>query len=285
MFKLASTKFCNTLFSDEDYEVVGDLLKVAKDRQEQRMIPAPPDPMVQQLEEQRKQDLHEQQMQFAQDKHQLAVQQQQMLMQQKQQAFELQQMQELQRSQEEAEINRQRFEQETLESQRQFDEKQKFVQQQAIQKQQQQMPPVASQQQVNAQAQHQQRQNAIDSRKTASHTKEALRFDRFGNPIEEQSAVAPTLLGGAMGGGAAHFLFPTEETQSLRDRIKDLKSDKPYVHTQMGSKGKSQAILSGRLEKELLKRKAYRANAVRLLKGTGAGMLGGLLIHEALKDR
>jgi hypothetical protein len=285
MHKLASTKFCNTLFTEQDYAVVGGLLKEAKDRQEPHMIPAPPDPQTQQLEEQRKQDLHEQQIQFANDKHQMAMQQQQMMMQQKQQAFELQQLQEVQRSQEEAEINRQRFEQEVVESQRQFDEKQKFQQAQAVQKQQQQMPPMPSQHQVNAGAQHQQRQNAIDSRKTASHEKVAVRFDQYGRQIEEKSALPPTLLGGAMGGGAAHFLFPTEEVQSIRDQLKNIKTDVPHEYKQTGPKGSTKAIMGARTARERLLREAYRKNAVRLLKGTGIGLLGGLLTHEILKDR
>ncbi len=283
MYKLASTKYCNTLFSEQDYEVVGDLLKEAKDRQEQHMIPAPPDPMMQQLEEKRKQDLHEQQMRFSDDKHQMAMQQQQMIMGQKQQDFELKQQQEMQRQQEESEINRQRFEKETEENQRQFDEKQKFVQQQAIQKKQQEGPPVPSQGEVNAQAQHQQRQNLIDSRKTAS-----VRFDQYGNQIEESSPLAPTLLGGAMGGGAAHFLFPTEQAKKLRDTAKGIKDmNKRWDVKLQGSKGKgpTRANMGGKALKELLQRKAYRANAVRLLKGTSLGLVGGLAAHEILKDR
>jgi len=176
---LHSTRLSDALTSSGDFLALHVLLKQAEERQQ--MIPAPPNELSIQMDEQRKQDVHEQQLQFAQDKHQLDMMRQQMAMEQRQKAFELKQQHAMQQQQEDAVLNQQRFEQEMMENQRQFNMKHQLASQQQV-------PPSPEQpslDQANAQMQHQHRQNVLDNQKQAQD----IRFDEFGRPIPPQSAV------------------------------------------------------------------------------------------------
>lgn len=80
---------------------------------------------------------------------------------------------------------------------------------------------------------------------------------------EMESAVAPTVAGGILGGATAHSLYPTPETKGFR--------------------GRAAKLPQGKLQRKLLDQ-ALRSNAPRLARGAGLGLLGGYAVHRLMED-
>ena len=226
------------------------------------------------MNEQRNQEVHQQQLGFNEDKHQLEMERLNLQLQQAQQAFDLKQQQQAEKQQQQQE------------------------QQQAAQQEQQQMAAQqqAQTQQSQVQQQDTQRQN-IMAKAAAMYTDEL-------EPFSLSSGIPSAVLGTGMGGAAAHYMFPTDETKAYR-RIADAISPEELKRSLVASKQHGK-----KLPKELYKmvrdispegnkvrfkapahvRRAYfqnralQSNAGRLLKGTGLGLLAGILAHQAMKD-
>ena len=152
------------LYNSNGPSFLDGLLGAAVERQKLAEEMGGPNP----LDEQRKQDMHGQQLQFSDDKHQLDLQRMQMEMGHKQQGFDLQQLQAIQKQQEASAATA---------------EQQKTQQQMAQQQQAQGLS------QSDAQAQHQHRQNVLDARRQEEETKGAS----FGEKIAEQVLYVRTL--------------------------------------------------------------------------------------------
>ena len=128
----------------------------------------------------------------------------------------------------------------------------------------------------------------------------AEKYDMYGNPIPPGSQVLPTLLGGGMGAGAAHYMFPTIDTKKYRalarkidpevvaksvEAAKSYKGKIPQHLLQMvddvshgGKKVKFQA--PPHVARRYYLNRALQANAKRLLGGTVLGLLGGYGAHK-----
>lgn len=78
-----------------------------------------------------------------------------------------------------------------------------------------------------------------------------------------ESPVAPTIAGGVLGGAATHSLFPSTVTRTLRDA--------------------AAGMSRGREQRDILD-KALRANASRLVRGIGMGLLGGYGLHKLMEE-
>lgn len=101
--------------------------------------------------------------------------------------------------------------------------------------------------------------------------KTAETYDAYGNPVSQTSSpIIPMLLGGGLGGAAAHMI-PTEEAQGFRTQMEQ-------ITPEMAEKSQKQFKA-----RQLLKSKALQANARRLLAGLGMGALGGYLTHKYLE--
>lgn len=103
---------------------------------------------------------------------------------------------------------------------------------------------------------------------------------------EMESPVTPTLLGGGLGGVAAHSLFPTEATKAYRElsgAIQPGSADVGTVSdvTQGGKKVRFQAPAQAR--RRYFLDRALQSNARRLAKGIGLGLLGGYGVHRLLE--
>lgn len=224
----------------------------------------------QELEEQRKQDVHEQQLQFNEDKHELEMQQLALNLQQAQEAFNLKQEQQQQKAQEDAAAKREGA-----------------VQQQQAAAQQQ-------QDQQNAQ-QNQWRQNIM--------AKAAAFYNEQGERISFSGGIPSAALGAGMGGLATHYLFPGETAQKYRELAKAIpkeqvveslsaakrhagKMPKKMMETvsDIGVRGdKIRFKAPAHVRRRYFLNRALQSNAKRLLKGTGLGLLAGLAAHQIME--
>ena len=96
------------------------------------------------------------------------------------------------------------------------------------------------------------------------HRLKALKAVRKMRKVAEEftSPLAPMAMGGVLGGAAGH-MFPTAPAKLLREAAGKMVESPPQ-----------RALLD----------KALRSNAWRVAKGTGAGLLGGALLHGLLRD-
>ncbi len=229
-------------------------------------------------EEQRAQDLHDQQLQFNEDKHEMELQQLQLNLQQAQESFSLKQQQQSQREEDAATAKREGA----------------VAQQEAQQAQAQQ--EAQTQQQTQTQQQDVWRKNIM--------AKAAAFYDEEGQPISLSQGVPSALVGAGMGGGAAHYLFPHANTKKYREMSKaitpeqltesfaDTKKYKGKLPvekmktvsdvTRKGNKLKFNA--PAHIRKRYFGTRALQSNAGRLLKGTGLGLLAGLVAHSAMES-
>ena len=243
-----------------------------------------PDP----LENQRKQDLHKQQMQFNEDKHELDLEKLKQQLQQSQESFQVKQ------------------EQEQVKSQQQQEQQQGQQQEQAMQQQQEQ----AMQQQQQT-MQNQQYQQNIMAKAAAIYTDEL-------EPVSMTSAIPSMATGATLGGGAAHLVAPSTEAQYYRDLAKKITPSQvqksleetkkhgpkmwdelelgktknrklrdklmPLVKDTSVSGSKTRFRAPAHIRKRFLENRALQSNAKRVFGGTGLGLLAGLATHHAMKD-
>ena len=221
------------------------LVKAAERRKvsmQQPMMPMMPD---MEGEENRKQELHNQQLQFADDKHQLELEKMKLDLQHQQQQFEL--TQQHQNDQEQFKMDTAMAKQE----------------QQAAGQQEQQMQQMQEQQMMQAQQQQAAQQQQDQYRANLMGKAAAQYMDQYGYPQDSGSPALPIAAGAGMGGAAAHYIVPTKETTQLR--------------TLAESTGLGDAM------RRAYKNKAIQANAKRLLAGAGLGALAGYGLHEYMK--
>ncbi len=227
-----------------------------------------------QQEEGRKQDIHDQQLQFNDDKHQLEMQQLQLNLQQAQESFQLKQQQQMQKAEEAAAAK----------------------QEAAVQQQQEQQSQQAEMQQQSQVQQHDTQRQNIMAKAAAIYSDEI-------EPIDFRGAAPSLALGAGMGGAAGHYLFPTEATKKYREmakaitpeQIKDslllakrksgkMPAEVMEMVSDVGPKGdKIKFKAPAHVRSRFFKNRAFQANAGRLLKGTGAGLLAGLIAHKAME--
>jgi len=226
------------------------------------------------LEQQRKQELHNQQVQFNDDKHQVELERLNLQLQQAQQAFDLKQEQQAEKEQQQQE--------------------QQQVQAQQAQEQQQ---AQAQQQQQSQVQQHQTQQQNIMAKAAAIYSDDM-------EPIPLSSAIPSAAVGAGMGAGAAHYMFPTETAKNYREMFKSIPTEDvekslaatkqhgkrlpPEMYkvvkdvSQKGDKVRFKA--PAHVRQRYFQNRAFQSNAKRLLKGTGLGLLAGLVAHSAMKD-
>ena len=193
-------------------------------------------------EEQRKQDLHEQQLRFEEDKHQLELKKMEMNMglEQQQGAMKMEHDQQRLQMQQEQQIQKQ--------------QEQEAARQEAM-----------AQQQAEQQAMQAQQQPMLTQDDYRNNMMQAAQPKMAAYTAEDVLGAQPTLpiaTGGLMGAGAAHFMFPSESAQKLRDAI----AGKP----------------KGALGKYRMHGRAFGANLGRVAKGAGIGMLAGLIAHKVM---
>lgn len=114
-----------------------------------------------------------------------------------------------------------------------------------------------------------------------------------------ESPVTPTALGGLLGGLGAHAVAPSSSTKMYRELAQKIPASQ--VAESMAAKGsipkqlwEAVSDISGRgkpvrfmapahVRKRYLLDRALQSNAPRLLKGVGAGLLGGYALHKAME--
>jgi len=133
-------------------------------------------------------------------------------------------------------------------------------------------------------------------------TAQPVLYDAYGNPVEQKGfPVLPMLLGGGLGGAAAHMM-PTERARILRELaeeitpeaaeaakkgprkwgpegVKDWHKVKYQVKPTQVTSFKAPADVA----KQFYKSKALGANAKRLLAGIALGSLGGYLAQKYME--
>jgi hypothetical protein len=219
---------------------------------------------------QRKQDLHEQQLQFNQDKHELEMEMMRQDMQQEQETHQL----------------KQQLEQEKL-----LEKRQGAGSEQG-------MMPDPAQQQAQQQMQYQQN---IMAKAAAIYTDEL-------EPTGPSSALPSMAVGAGLGGAGAHFIAPTEMARNYRDLAAKITPEQSQAYyeavkrygkdipvdirqklmepisdiTQQGNRVRFSAPAPVR--KRYFLNRALQSNAKRLVQGTGLGLLAGLVSHHAMKE-
>ncbi len=255
---------------------------------EQKPKETPQNTMPSPLDEKRKQDIHDQQLQFNNDKHTLDLDKLKLQLQQAQETFQGKQQAEQGKQQHEQMKQQQEMAKNDAQNQ----------EQQAVQQQQQEMM------QQQQQAQGLQYQQNIMAKAAAMYSDEL-------EPWDPASAAPAALIGTAGGGAAAHFMAPASASQHYRDlaaqispeqtkaswmeakRIKGLSGDaktealkafqKPVKDiSQAGNKMSFKA--PDHVAKRYLKNRALQSNAKRLAAGSGLGLLAGLGAYSAMKD-
>lgn len=226
--------------------------------------PAGPTPEMQEkqeLDSQRKQDLHEQQLQFNEDKHELEMEKLRQELQQEQETHQL----------------KQQLEQEKL-----LEKRQGGTAEQGAMPQ---MDPAMQQ----AQQQMQYQQNIM--------AKAATIYTDDLEPLDISSAVPALAVGGGLGGAAAHFIAPTAETKHYRSLAAQITKEQEQAYRDAVKRyGKN--TIPGHVRKTLMEpiadvspaRKRYflnralQSNAKRLVQGTGLGLLAGLASYYGMKE-
>lgn len=115
------------------------------------------------------------------------------------------------------------------------------------------------------------------------------------------SPVAPVLLGGGMGGAAAHYMVPTEAAQIYRGMAEGVPQAQISESLAQSAKGKVAPELMSTVDdvtaggkrvrfqapafakRRYLLDRALQANAPRLAKGIGLGLLGGYTAHKLME--
>jgi hypothetical protein len=223
-----------------------------KKQPEEALNPAEQDPEIKAVDHQRKQDVHEQQLQFSGDKHEL----------------ELEKLrQQLQHAQEKHELQMQVAQQKAVAQQNET---------QATE-----APPVDPQAQA-LQQQLQYQQN-IMAKAAAFYTDE---MDR----VDTSSSIPAMAVGTGLGGLAAHYISPTEEAKKYREMVSAItpediarKVKAPVSDiTQAGNRVRFTA--PAHVRKSYFANRAVQANAKRLLQGSGLGLLAGLAAYHGMKE-
>lgn len=241
---------------------------------------APPQPMQAPMdmsgagEERRRQEIHEQQLQFAEDKHNLDLVRMQMDLEQQQSRFELEQ----EHTQQDAQ---QRLQDAVM--------KQQLAQQKSQEQAKQQM-----QDKVQQQEQVKQQQQAVDAQKAMEYRGNIMKaanvkYDIYGEPIVPTSPVEPVLLGTGLGGIAAHSLFPDSEAGKLRGMAREMSSESgkgvlQHVKYIDPWNKKYNFKAPENVAKKFYQNKALQANARRLLAGLGVGAAAGYGLHRYLNQ-
>jgi len=245
------------IIKQSQLDFVNQELQAAQARQQER-------------EEERQQDMHEQQLRFNEDEHELKLQQLALQLAQSQEAFSLKQQQTMQRDEEAAAAKREGA-----------------VQQQQVAAEQAQQQAVAQQDQW--------RQNLM--------AKGAAYYDETGQPVDLGKGIPSALLGAGMGGAAAHYMFPREGAKRYREMAKAITPAEAEASIRAAKKrhGKlplknlktvSDVTLGGNkvrfkapahVRKTYFSNRALQSNAGRLLKGTGLGLLAGLAARAAME--
>lgn len=125
----------------------------------------------------------------------------------------------------------------------------------------------------------------------------ATEYDQYGLPIEQTRSTSPlpaTLLGGALGGAAAHFALPSAATKGYRELLKrtvdEMKRDPKKLFTfkdvrTVGEdlrRGVKLKDVDGKILKRYLEDRSMASNAPNMFAGIGTGLLGGYLLHKFL---
>lgn len=218
------------------------------------------------LEERRQHETHQQQLRFNEDKHQVDMERLSLQLQQAQQSFSMKQQQQ---------ADKDKQQQEAAEQKNQADQQQQAEQQQQAAQQQ------AGQQQAQVQQNDMQRQN-IMAKAAAMYTDDL-------EPMPLSSGAPSAALGAGMGGAAAHYMFPTEATKGYREMANAIpkgKSSGAFKAVKDISHGGKDVRFKapGPIRKNYFQNRALQSNAKRLLKGTGLGLLAGLIAHSATKE-
>jgi hypothetical protein len=230
-------------------------------------------------DEQRKQEIHNQQLQFAEDKHNLELMRMQMELEQQVAQFDSQQEQQ----QEAAQGKMQEMTVKQEQAQAQADDKMRAMQDQ----EQQQIAQQVQQQQQQQMQQQQMQQQQVAAQQAMQHRGNLMkfsnvRFNQYGEPIMPASPIPAILAGTGIGGAAANYVVPTAETSKLRELAESIAPDKQtrIKYTNPVTKHKYNFLGNTEQAKKFLTNQALRANAKRLLAGLGVGALAGYGLNQ-----
>ncbi len=245
------------------------------------------------MDEQRKQDLHIQQLQFAEDRHDIELQKMQLELQQKQQQFELQQQHS--QAEMEAKQNEMAMKQQALQSKYQqsaastgnaSDTATKTPQSDTATSEEQ--PPVDE----NLQRSLQYQSNLMKMSQ--------VDYDAYGNPVMPSSPIPPVLGGAVAGGLVGHHVFPNPDAVVMRDlakgvsdaevsqAIRDINAGRTPAYAPVSTVNpvtgnKYTFSAPAHVRRKFYKDMALRLNGRRLLAAIALGAAGGYGLHEYMK--